>query len=277
MRVSVVIPTYNRADFVREAIISVLRQDYPDVELIVVDDGSRDDTAAVVRECGPAVQYLWQENRGVSAARNRGVAASTGDVIAFLDSDDLWLPTKVTAQVAYFQTHTAAQACHTDEIWIRRGVRVNERRVHRKQGGWQFLASLPRCLISPSAIMLRRTLWDRLGGFDESLPACEDYDLWLRLTAVAAVGFLPERLVIKRGGHADQLSRATPVLDRYRIKALENALTMPLPAEYRRAVLEELVAKCRIVAQGARKRQHVDRWACYAAKEHQYRQRLGGM
>ena len=277
MRVSVVIPTYNRADFVREAIVSVLQQDYPDVELIVVDDGSRDGTAAVVSGFGPGVQYLWQENRGVSAARNRGVAASTGDLIAFLDSDDLWLPNKVSAQVAYFEAHAEAQACHTDEVWIRRGVRVNERRIHRKQGGWQFLASLPRCLISPSAVMMRRTLWDRLGGFDESLPACEDYDLWLRLTAVVPVGFLPERLVVKRGGHADQLSRRTPVLDRYRIQALEKALAAPLPTAHRRAVLEQLVARCRIVAQGAKKRQHTDRWACYDAKKQQYRQRLGTM
>ena len=274
MRVSVVIPTYNRADFVCEAIASVLRQDYPDMELIVVDDGSCDGTAAVVSGFGPAVRYLWQENRGVSAARNRGVAASTGGLIAFLDSDDLWLPSKVSAQVAYFEAHADTQACHTDEIWIRCGVRVNERHVHRKHGGWQFLASLRRCLISPSAVMMRRTLWDRLGGFDETLPACEDYDLWLRLTAVVPVGFLPERLVVKRGGRADQLSRCTPVLDRYRIKALEKALAAPLPPEHRRAVLEQLVAKCRIVAQGAKKRQHADRWVCYAAKEQQYRQAL---
>lgn len=274
MRVSVIIPTYDRADFLREAIASVLQQDYPHVELIVVDDGSRDGTAAVVSGFGTAVQYLWQANRGVSAARNRGVATSAGDLIAFLDSDDLWLPSKVTAQVAYFEAHPDMQACHTDEIWMRRGVRVNERRIHRKQGGWQFLASLPRCLISPSAIMMRRTLWDRLGGFDETLPACEDYDLWLRLTAAVPVGFLPQRLVVKRGGHADQLSRRTPVLDRYRIRALEKALATPLPPAHRRAVLEQLVVKCRIVAHGARKRRHTNRWVCYAAKAQQYRQRL---
>ena len=274
MRVSVVIPTYNRAGFVREAIASVLQQDHPEVELIVVDDGSRDDTPAVVRGFGAAVRYVWQENRGVSAARNRGVAASIGDLIAFLDSDDLWAPGKVSAQVGYFEAHPEAQACHTDELWIRRGVRVNERRIHRKQGGWQFLASLPRCLISPSAIMLRRGLWERLGGFDEGLPACEDYDLWLRLTAVAPVGFLPGRLVIKRGGHADQLSRVTPALDRYRITALEKALATNLPPAHRRAVLEQLVAKCRIVAHGARKRQHADRWACYSGKEEAYRREL---
>ena len=270
MRVSVVIPTYNRAEFVREAIASVLRQDYPDVELVVVDDGSSDGTAAVVREFGTAVRYLWQENRGVSAARNRGAAACAGDLIAFLDSDDLWMPGKVAAQVAYFEAHPEAQACHTDEVWIRRGVRVNERHVHRKQGGWQFLASLSRCLISPSAIMMRRGLWDRLGGFDETLPACEDYDLWLRLTALAPVGFIGQRLVTKRGGHADQLSRVTPALDRYRIRALEKTLATCLPPAHRRAVLEQLVAKCLIVAQGARKRQNAERWACYAGKEEAY-------
>ena len=276
VRVSAVIPTYNRAGFVREAIASVLRQDYPEVELIVVDDGSRDGTAAVVGEFGAAVRYLWQENRGVSAARNRGAAASTGDLIAFLDSDDLWMPRKVSAQVAYFEAHPRAQACHTDEVWIRRGVRVNERRVHRKRGGRQFLAALPRCLISPSAVMMRRGLWERLGGFDESLPACEDYDLWLRLTALVPVGFLPERLVTKRGGHADQLSRVTPALDRYRIRALEKALATPLSPRRRRAVLAQLVAKCRIVAQGAAKRQNAGRCACYAAKAEAYRRQLLG-
>ncbi|MDE0206185.1 MAG: glycosyltransferase family 2 protein, partial [Candidatus Tectomicrobia bacterium] len=185
-----------------------------------------------------------------------------------------WMPGKVSAQVAYFEAHPEAQACHTDEMWIRRGVRVNERHVHRKQGGWQFLASLPRCLISPSAVMMRRGLWDRLGGFDESLPACEDYDLWLRLTSLEPVGFIPQRLVTKRGGHADQLSRVTPALDRYRIRALEKALATCLPAGHRRAVLEQLAAKCRIVAQGARKRQNAERWACYAAKEEAYRRQL---
>ncbi|MDE0206756.1 MAG: glycosyltransferase family 2 protein, partial [Candidatus Tectomicrobia bacterium] len=185
-----------------------------------------------------------------------------------------WMPGKVSAQVAYFEAHPDAQACHTDEVWIRRGVRVNERRVHRKQGGWQFLASLPHCLISPSAVMMRRALWERLGGFDETLPACEDYDLWLRLTALEPVGFLPERLVTKRGGHADQLSRVTPALDRYRIRALEKTLATSLPAGHRLAVLEQLAAKCRIVAQGARKRQNAERWACYTGKEEAYRRQL---
>jgi glycosyltransferase involved in cell wall biosynthesis len=272
--VSVIIPTFNRAALVREAIDSVLAQDYPRLELIVVDDGSSDHTPEVVHACGAALTYIQQPHAGVSAARNQGVAASHGELLAFLDSDDLWLPGKVTGQVALFQQQPQVQACYTDEIWIRRGVRVNPRQIHQKQAGWIFLQSLPRCIISPSSIMLRRTLWERLGGFDERLPACEDYDLWLRLTATVPVALLPERLIVKRGGHADQLSRCVPVLDQYRISALEKTLTMPLTVPQRQAVLEHLVQKCRIVAQGAHKRQQAVRWATYAAKEHTYGQQL---
>ena len=272
--VSIIIPTFNRAGLVREAIDSVLAQDYSRLELIVVDDGSNDSTPEVVRAFGTALTFIQQPHTGVSAARNRGVAASHGALVAFLDSDDLWLPGKVTAQVALFQQQPQVQVCYTDEIWMRRGVRVNPRQIHQKHAGWIFLHSLPRCIISPSSIMLRRTLWDRLGGFDEGLPACEDYDLWLRLTAAVPVSLLSERLIVKRGGHADQLSRCVPVLDQYRIMALEKTLVTPLTLSQRRAVLEHLVQKCGIVAQGAGRRQHAVRWATYAAKEQGYRQQL---
>jgi glycosyltransferase involved in cell wall biosynthesis len=273
----VIIPTFNRAAFVREAIASVLGQDYAPLEVIVVDDGSLDDTAEVVRECGPQVTYMPQPHSGVSAARNRGVAASHGELIAFLDSDDLWLPQKVTAQVALFAQQPQVQACYTDEIWIRRGVRVNPRRIHAKHAGWIFLPSLPRCIISPSSIMLRRPLWQRLGGFDESLLACEDYDLWLRLTALVPVALLSERLIVKRGGHADQLSHTTPVLDQYRIVALEKILTTALSRQQQQAVLQHLVCKCRIVALGAQKRHQRARCALYQAKERCYQQRLAAL
>jgi glycosyltransferase involved in cell wall biosynthesis len=272
--VSVVIPTFNRARWVGEAIQSVLEQGYPQLELIVVDDGSDDQTQDVARGFGTALTYVWQAHQGVSTARNRGVEVSHGELLAFLDSDDLWQPGKVAAQVSLFQQQPQVQACYTDEIWIRRGVRVNPKRIHQKHAGWLFLQSLPRCIISPSSIMLRRGLWDRLGGFDEHLPACEDYDLWLRLTATVPVALLPQQLIVKRGGHADQLSRCIPVLDQYRIMALEKLLRTPLPLPQRQAVLWHLVQKCAVVAQGARKRDHEARWACYQGKEQQYRRQL---
>lgn len=275
--VSVIIPTHNRAGWVGEAMESVLEQTYEPIELIVVDDGSTDHTGRVVQALSSALTYMPQPQAGVSAARNRGVAASHGELVAFLDSDDLWQPEKVAAQVELLRQQPQTQVCYTDEIWIRHGGRVNPKHIHQKCSGWMFLESLPRCLISPSSIMLRRSLWDRLGGFDERLPACEDYDLWLRLTACVPVALLPQRLIVKRGGHADQLSRRTPVLDRYRIIALDKMLRSALPLPHRQAVLTYLAQKCAIVAQGARKREHHARWACYEAKARQYRRQLAGM
>ena len=272
--VSVIIPTFNRAPCVGEAIASVLAQTYPHLELIVVDDGSSDHTSTVVSAFSQRLVYMQQAHGGVSAARNRGVAASHGELVAFLDSDDLWLPGKVAAQIALLQAHPEVQACYTDEIWIRYGVRVNQRFIHHKYSGWVFLPSLSRCIISPSSIMMRRGLWDQLGGFDESLPACEDYDLWLRLSVREPVLLVPERLIIKYGGHTDQLSRCVPVLDQYRIRALEKILTVPLTFSQRRAVLEQLITKCHIVAQGAQKRHNTARATLYETKVQHYQQQL---
>ena len=253
-KVSVIIPTYNRRDFVREAIASVLAQTYRDFELLVVDDGSNDDTATVVQEFAE-VRYVFQPNRGVSAARNRGVALSNGDLVAFLDSDDLWQPRKLACQVAFFAAHPEAHICQTDEIWLRHEVRVNPHNKHRKVGGDIFARSLHLCLVSPSAVMLHRELFEQVGGFDESLPACEDYDLWLRIAATEPIYLITTLLVIKRGGHADQLSRRFWGMDRFRVTALCKLLDSGvLPPEQRRLTEDMLRMKCEVLAQGARKR-----------------------
>lgn len=252
--VSVIIPTYNRGWTLRAAIDSVLAQTYRDFELIVVDDGSTDDTAEILQSYGPDIQVLRQANAGVSAARNTGVRSAKGDFIAFLDSDDRWLPDKLGVQVDFFASYPDAVICQTEEIWIRNGKRVNPKKVHQKPSGHIFKASLALCLVSPSAVMLRKALFDEIGGFDETLPACEDYDLWLRVSARYSVHLLQTPLIIKNGGHADQLSRM-PGLDRYRIKAIEKILaTGELSAVRRRAAVEMLLQKAAIYAGGCRKR-----------------------
>lgn len=257
-RVSVIIPTYNRAWCLPEAIDAVLGQTCQDFELIVVDDGSRDETPAVVSAYGPAVRLLTQTNRGVSAARNLGVRASRGRLLAFLDSDDLWLPDKLARQAALFDTHPEALICQTEETWIRRGVRVNPRHRHRKPSGWIFEASLDLCLVSPSAVMMRRELFKTVGFFDETLPACEDYDLWLRVSARYPVHLIDAPLVVKRGGHADQLSRQHS-LDRYRIQSLAKLLASgTLSTSQTRAAAAMLRKKCRIYAAGCRKRGKIE-------------------
>lgn len=254
-RVSVVIPTWNRAALVERAVASVLAQTRPAAEVIVVDDGSSDDTRARLAARFPTVRCLTTAHRGVSAARNAGIAAARGRWIAFLDSDDAWLPPKLEGQLTALAGAPDHRICHCDEIWIRDGRRVNPRRRHAKHGGWIFQRCLPLCAISPSAALVERALLDQLGGFDEDLPACEDYDLWLRICAREPVCYVDEKLVLKYGGHADQLSRTVPALDGYRLRALTKILDAGvLGGEDRRAALQTLHRKASVYAKGAARR-----------------------
>ena len=224
--VSVIIPTYNRAALVAEALASVKAQTYRDYEIVVVDDGGTDGTWEVLSGCREIRVLRHPHRRGVSAARNTGINAARGQWLAFLDSDDLWLPDKLARQMAYLTTRPSLCLGQTDETWVRRGVRVNKPLSHRKVAGWIFLPSLSRCMVSPSAAMVHRRLFQDHGAFDETLPAAEDYDLWLRLTWRYEVGLVDEPLVIKRGGHPDQLSGQWG-LDRFRIRALVKLLAEP--------------------------------------------------
>ena len=254
--VSVIIPTFNRAKKVARAVASVLYQTYTDYELIVVDDGSSDGTADSLSLFDPLIIRLaHEENRGVSAARNTGIASSRAPLIAFLDSDDYWLPDKLAAQVAFFKAHPEAVACQTQEIWIRKGVRVNPRRKHLKPSGNLFVPSLKLCLVSPSAVMVRRSLFHEVGLFDEALPVCEDYDLWLRVSCRYPIHLVNEDLVIKEGGAPDQLSKSLTGMDRFRIKSLakviENGGLSPRQVD---AALVELRSKCEVYGKGCLKR-----------------------
>ncbi|MEW6530961.1 MAG: glycosyltransferase [Thermodesulfobacteriota bacterium] len=257
--VSVIIPTYNRAPVLERAINSVLAQSFRDYELIVVDDGSTDATQAVIARCRGKLSAIFQENRGVAAARNLGIRHSSGELVSFLDSDDEWLPEKLKRQIELFRHGDETFVCHTDEIWLRDGKNVRPRAKHAKQGGRFFDRALELCLISPSSVIISRALLDRVGWFDESLPAAEDYDMWLRLTAFYPVHFVAEPLVIKHGGHDDQLSRVTPAIDRFRIKAILKLLDrQDLRPDYRQAAIGELARKCEIVALGCEKKGKTD-------------------
>jgi len=268
-RVSVIIPTYNRAWILREAVDSVLKQDYPEFELIVVDDGSTDATADLLAGYGARLQVFRQPNRGVSAARNTGIRAATGSLIAFLDSDDFWLPGKLAEQAAYFAAHPRRMICQTEELWIRNGVRVNPGQRHRKPSGDIFERSLELCVVSPSAVMLRKGLFRQVGLFDERLPACEDYDLWLRVASRWPVYRTDTPRVVKRGGHADQLSRRS-CLDKYRIRALVNIIESGgLRLERYNAAVSALRRKCAVYGNGCRKRgrnEEADRYFRLARK-----------
>ena len=252
--VSVVIPTHNRANVLMRAIRSVFSQTYPNIEIIVVDDGSEDGTATILRGLS-GTRTVRQSNKGVSAARNAGIAKSRGKLVAFLDSDDEWRPEKIQKQVKLYHTEKPEFICHCNELWMRDNKVVNQKGIHTKQGGFFFMRALERCLISPSAVIISRVLLDRVGWFDEALEAAEDYDLWLRITAFYEVDFVDEQLVIKHGGEQNQLSVTTKAIDRFRVKALEKILENPLlPDEYKNAARQTLIRKAAILSKGFLKR-----------------------
>ena len=260
MQISIVIPTYNRSAIICRAIDSVLRQTRPADEIIVVDDRSTDNTLDLLK-----AKYSKQitiiesaENSGVSAARNIGIKHSNGDWIALLDSDDEWLDTKLAAQQHALQQNPHP-LCHTEEIWIRNGKRVNQMKKHAKQGGDIFENCLPLCAISPSSVLIHKELLDNIGGFDESLPACEDYDLWLRICAEHSVLFVDTPQLLKYGGHADQLSRQYWGMDRFRLTALQKIIKSDrLNPQQRQMAISCLVKKTLILQAGALKHNNVE-------------------
>jgi len=254
--VSVIIPVYNRKELLREALDSVWGQSFQPRETIVVDDGSDDGTWEWLDPIErPDFKALRQERSGPAAARNRGLAIAQGKYVAFLDSDDAWLPKKLERQVEFLESHPEFQICQTEEIWIRKGIRVNPRKKHAKPSGWIFAECLKLCLISPSAVILAREFLRGLGGFDESFEVCEDYELWLRASLRSPVMTLPEALTLKRGGHPDQLSRAHWGMDRFRVRAIEKTLNCEsLSPEQDGAARAELTTKLSILSQGFGKR-----------------------
>lgn len=257
--VCLIIPTFNRAAYLPRAIESALKQTRQASEIVVVDDGSTDETRKLIAEQYPAVRYLYQSNSGVSAARNAGVNIASSRWIAFLDSDDEWLPHKLERQYQSWLKEPEHKIIHSDEIWIRKGVRVNKPEKYRSMGGDIFDQCLSHCAISPSSVVLEKSLFLGSGGFDERLPVCEDYDLWLKISAQYNVLLCDEPLLQKHAGHRDQLSMGQGAMDRYRVRALHDLLVNEkvnsiLDDTQKKKVQSVLKRKCEILKSGAAKR-----------------------
>lgn len=254
--ISVILPVYNRPELLGRAIRSVLSQQNVEFELFVVDDGSslsQAENRDLVLAAGH--QFIRQKPSGVSAARNNGVRLSSGKYLAFLDSDDEWLPQKLALQAAFHLKYPEYRISQCLERWIRNGKRVNPKAKHAQAEGDAFARSLEICCISPSAVFLERELFFEVGGFDERLPVCEDYDLWIRITAQEFVGLLKSQLVIRYGGHDDQLSKSLPAFDRFRVVALSKLLESTAPDDDKKELIRNsLRAKLDVLFKGARKR-----------------------
>jgi glycosyltransferase involved in cell wall biosynthesis len=237
MKHSIIIPTFNRKQTILRAIKSVLNQtvlrdyDFLDnhlLELIIIDDGSTDSTSELVQNLIPKkirgldLIYKKTNHLGVSHARNFGVDKSEGDWIYFLDSDDEWLPTKLRVQISFHSLYKDYLISQTEEFWIRNGVKVNQQIKHQKISDNIFKESLYQCMITPSSVCLHRSLWNKFKGFDLHLKACEDYDLWLKISNIENIGLINEKLLNRYGGHNDQLSFLYPAMDRFRIYSMLN-------------------------------------------------------
>lgn len=266
---SVIIPSYNRAALLGRALTSVFAQTRPCDEIIVVDDGSTDATAALLHTLGPRspvpLQVLMQDNLGAAAARNAGLERARGDLVAFLDADDWWLPQKLALQVAAMERQKEYLLSHTREIWYRQGRRVNQKKKHDPPSGDIFIRSLRMCVVGMSTVVARRALFERYGGFDASLPCCEDYDLWLRVARQEPFLLVPQALTCKDGGRPDQLSAIhRQGMDRHRIRSLRRLIgTGLLNPEQEAAARLELARKCTIYGQGCLKHGRPRRGAPY--------------
>ena len=258
MNISVIIPTFNRKETLKRAIQSVVMQSYTPYEIIVIDDGSNDGTKEWLKDNFTNVKYIYQKNSGVSSARNKGIKFARGDWIALLDSDDEWLPSKLKDQANEIELNPAAKFLHTNEIWIRNGVRVNQMKKHKKYGGYIFEKCLDMCRISPSSVLIQKDIFDEIGMFDETIKVCEDYDLWLRFASKYPVHFLDQPLIKKYGGHSDQLSKVDDGIESYRIRSLKKIMNSGILNKKQKTITKDvLVKKMYIYAKGLEKRNKI--------------------
>ena len=266
MNISVVIPSYNRRDFLKRSIDSAINQTKKPLEIIVVDDGSTDGTETMIKSDYDFVKFIKQKNKGVSAARNIGIKVSIGEWICFLDSDDEWKKDKLEKQINAMKSNPGYKFFHSNEIWIKNGLRINQKKKHKKYGGDIFDKCLDMCRISPSSVMIDKTVFDEVGNFNENLVVCEDYELWLRICDKYRVFFIDEPLIIKYGGHQGQLSYSIESIENHRIKALEYLILENLNRKNKRHAIQMLLSKLNIYLKGLVKRKKNDEIAVYKEK-----------
>lgn len=269
--VSAVVTTYNRKGMLARALRSLFAQTHAPDEIIVCDDGSTDGTEQALSIEFPSVVWLKQENKGVASARNLGIRHARGPWIALLDSDDEWKTEKLELQLACIRLNSHSRACHTDEEWIRDGNQVIPPKYLDKSPKNLFARSLRRCLICPSSVLLHQNVFSEIGLFDESLPVCEDYDFWLRLLLLTEPALVDQKLVVKHGGHPDQLSTSVWGMDRFRVRSMEMLLKKPnLPDNRRHEVWTALSEKCEILENGFAKRNKPEEAGEYSRKKERY-------
>ncbi len=268
-KLSVIIPTYNRVSFLSRAIDSVLNQSFPIDEIIVVDNASNDGTEKFIKENYKSIKLIKEKRIGVSFARNKGIECSKNKWLAFLDSDDEWMSDKIEKQFYLLEKNNFnLQLIHTNEKWFKDKLFKNQKKKHKKKGGYIFDHCLDICKISPSSVLIKKELLYKYGLFDTKFPVCEDYELWLRLTSQIKVGYIEEIKIKKYAGHDGQLSKKYWGIDRYRIKALEKIIhNNTLKNNQKILALKVILKKIDIVTLGAIRRKNRRIFTMYIKKK----------
>lgn len=274
MKISVVIPTHNRYEFLKRAILSVVMQTHIPDEIIIVDDGSSDNTSKITLDF-PLIKYIYQENAGVSSARNLGIKNAKYDWVAFLDSDDEWHPDKLKEQIYFHKKNPNILMSYTDELWIRDGIELKIPKKFAKFGGEIFERCLSHCIIAPSSSLMHKSLLDKVGAFDQTLEVCEDYDLWLRVAISHQIGLINQKLITKYAGHENQLSFKHWGMDRFRVIALEKLLadSNVISSKIRNLLITTLLQKYSLLLKGAIKYDKITEISQYKEKINFHTQR----
>jgi len=221
--VSVIIPVFERYERFIEAVESVLRQTFKDFELIVIDDGSKDQRIEWF-SLSSGAKYIRIEHSGKPGfVRNRGVEIARGEYIAFLDSDDMWNLKKLEIQLSFMKKNSF-RISHTKELWVKNGKLISQKKQKHKREGDIFKDALKKCIVGPSTVMMERSLFEEFGGFREDLEIAEDYELWLRILSKYEIGYINTLLTIKRAGNWPQLSGKYGQIEIFRIEGLKKLI-----------------------------------------------------
>jgi len=247
LKITAIIPTFNRALLLKDAINSILNQTYKIDEIIIIDDGSTDNTQDILKEFHN-ILVIKTKNFGVSHARNIGIKNAKNSWLAFLDSDDIWLKDKIEKQVLLHAIDTKLMFSHTSERWIRDGKKIKYPKSLTKTYGNCFLQNISTCKIAASSVLINKQVFDTVGLFDEDMSVCEDYDMWLRILYDYKIGLIKDEKIIKRAGHP-QLSSKIFAIDRYHISSLQKFLD----TRFSKEVKNEIKRKCQILIKGAKK------------------------
>jgi len=267
--VSVIIPTFNRAILLERAVDSVFRQSAQCAEVIIVDDGSTDNTQHYLNKLTATtkipVRIFQQENSGPAAARNLGVRQARFPCVAFLDSDDHWQKRKLEIQFQNLAANPAYQISHTREKWFRKGQHLNQKKKHIPRHGDIFDHCLQLCAVGMSTVMMKRELFNHVGFFDETLRCCEDYDMWLRISCTYPFLLIEDQLTCKEGGREDQVSfQYRQGMDQMRIYSLRKLLDSgKLDCASHQQALHEFSRKVTIFGNGCLKHDKIEKGRSY--------------